>query len=101
MAILAILSVVGGVLQIPGVTHVVEHFLHPSFEDSRFAETEVSGGLETLALVVGGLCAIAGIGLGKRWRAGGPLKITSIASGSALAMAAASSGPPPIRSARS
>ncbi len=38
MAILAVLSVVAGVLQIPGVTHVVENFLDPTFEDSRFAE---------------------------------------------------------------
>jgi NADH-quinone oxidoreductase subunit L len=63
MVILAGLAVVAGVLQIPGVTHVVENFLHPTFEDSRFAETDVSGGLEALALVVGGLTALAGIGL--------------------------------------
>jgi NADH-quinone oxidoreductase subunit L len=63
MGILAVLSVVAGVLQIPGVTHVVENFLHPTFEDSRFAETEVSGSIEALALVVGGATALAGIGL--------------------------------------
>ena len=63
MVILAVLSVVAGALQIPGVTHVVENFLHPTFEDSRFAETDVSGGLEALALVVGGVTALAGIGL--------------------------------------
>ena len=63
MVILAGLAVVGGVLQIPWVTHVVENFLHPTFEDSRFAETDVSGGLEALALVVGGVTALAGIGL--------------------------------------
>jgi NADH-quinone oxidoreductase subunit L len=63
MGILAVLSVGAGVLQIPGVTHVVENFLHPTFEDSRFAETDVSGGLETLALVVGAATALAGIGL--------------------------------------
>ena len=37
MAILAILSIVAGVVQIPGVTHVIESFLEPTFEDSRFA----------------------------------------------------------------
>jgi len=63
MVILAGLTVLAGVLQIPGLTHVVENFLHPTFEDSRFAETDVSGGLEALALVVGGLTALAGIGL--------------------------------------
>ena len=39
MAILAVLSVVAGVLQIPGVTHVVENFLDPTFADSRFVDT--------------------------------------------------------------
>jgi len=63
MVILAALAVVAGVLQIPGVTHVVENFLHPTFEDSRFAETDVSGSLEALALIVGGATALAGIGL--------------------------------------
>ena len=63
MGILAVLSVVAGVLQIPGVTHVVENFLHPTFEDSQFAETEVSGNLEAMALIVGGATALAGIGL--------------------------------------
>jgi NADH-quinone oxidoreductase subunit L len=63
MVILAGLAVVGGVLQIPWATHVVENFLHPTFEDSRFADAEVSDGLEALALVVGGVTALAGIGL--------------------------------------
>jgi len=63
MVILAALSVVAGVLQVPGVTHVVENFLHPTFEDSRFAETDVSGGIEALALAVGAATALAGIGL--------------------------------------
>jgi NADH-quinone oxidoreductase subunit L len=63
MVILAGLAVVAGVLQIPGVTHVVENFLHPTFEDSRFAETDVSGSLEALALIVGAATALGGIGL--------------------------------------
>jgi NADH-quinone oxidoreductase subunit L len=63
MGLLAVLSVVAGVLQVPGVTHVVENFLHPTFEDSAFADTEVSGGLEALALIVGAATALAGIGL--------------------------------------
>jgi NADH-quinone oxidoreductase subunit L len=65
MVILAALAVVAGVLQIPGVTHVVENFLHPTFEDSRFAGTDVSGSLEALALIVGGLTALGGIGLAR------------------------------------
>jgi NADH-quinone oxidoreductase subunit L len=63
MGILAVLSVVAGVIQIPGVTHVVEGFLDPTFEGSRFIDTEVSGGLEALALTVGALTGLAGVGL--------------------------------------
>jgi NADH-quinone oxidoreductase subunit L len=63
MVILAALAVFAGVIQIPGVTHVVESFLEPTFEDSRFASTDVSGGLEALALIVGGLTSLIGIGL--------------------------------------
>jgi len=63
MAILAVLAVAAGVVQIPGVTHVVENFLHPTFDDSPFAETDVSGSLEALALVVGALSSLGGVGL--------------------------------------
>jgi NADH-quinone oxidoreductase subunit L len=63
MVILAILAVTAGVVQIPGVTHVVENFLEPTFEGSRFVNTDVSGSIEALALIVGALSAIAGIGL--------------------------------------
>jgi NADH-quinone oxidoreductase subunit L len=63
MILLALLSLVGGVLQIPGVTHVVERFLEPTFEDSRFLDFEVSGGIEALALAVGALSSLAGIAI--------------------------------------
>jgi NADH-quinone oxidoreductase subunit L len=63
MAILIVLSVIGGVLQIPGVTHVVENFLEPTFEDSRFVEVDVSSGYEALVLIVGAVSALAGLGL--------------------------------------
>jgi NADH-quinone oxidoreductase subunit L len=63
MAILIVLSVIGGVLQIPGVTHVVENFLEPTFEDSRFVEVDVSSGYEALVLIVGAASALAGLGL--------------------------------------
>jgi NADH-quinone oxidoreductase subunit L len=61
MALLVVLSIVGGLVQIPGVTHVVERFLEPTFADSRFVDVEVSGGLEALALVVGALSSLIGI----------------------------------------
>jgi NADH-quinone oxidoreductase subunit L len=63
MVVLAFLAVVSGVVQIPGVTHVVENFLDPTFEDSRFINTDVAGGLEALALIVGAATSLAGIGL--------------------------------------
>ena len=63
MSLLALLAIVGGVLQIPGVTHVIEHFLDPSFADSRFVDLETSTGHEVLALVAGALSSITGIAL--------------------------------------
>jgi NADH-quinone oxidoreductase subunit L len=63
MTILAILAIVGGLVQIPGVTDVIENFLEPTFSDSRFADVEVSTGHEVLALVAGAICSVAGIAL--------------------------------------
>jgi NADH-quinone oxidoreductase subunit L len=63
MSILAILAIVGGLVQIPGVTHVIESFLEPTFSDSRFADVETSTGHEVLALVAGSVCSLAGIAL--------------------------------------
>jgi NADH-quinone oxidoreductase subunit L len=63
MAILAVLAILAGLVQIPGVTHVVENFLHPTFEDSRFADVETSTGVNVLALVVGAVTSLTGIGL--------------------------------------
>jgi NADH-quinone oxidoreductase subunit L len=63
MTLLAVLAIVGGVLQIPGVTHVIEHFLEPAFEGSRFVNVDVSGGNEALALIVGATSSLLGIGI--------------------------------------
>jgi NADH-quinone oxidoreductase subunit L len=62
MLVLALLAIFGGVVQIPGVTHVVENFLDPTFRDSRFANVDVSSGHQALALVVGGASSLIGIG---------------------------------------
>jgi len=62
MGTLAVLAIVGGFLQIPQVTHVVDHFLEPTFEDSTLYAREPSGGLITFGLVLGALVAFAGIG---------------------------------------
>jgi NADH-quinone oxidoreductase subunit L len=63
MFLLAILAIVGGVLQIPQVTNVISNFLEPSFADSRFAGLEPSGGIDALSLGVGAAVSLAGIGL--------------------------------------
>ena len=63
MAILGVLATLGGAFQIPGVTAAIERFLEPTFEDSVFHGVVPSTGSAYLGLAVGGLTAIAGIGL--------------------------------------
>jgi NADH-quinone oxidoreductase subunit L len=63
MTLLALLAVFGGVIQIPGVSHVVENFLDPTFAGSRFIDIETSSGHEVLALVAGAVSSLTGIGL--------------------------------------
>jgi NADH-quinone oxidoreductase subunit L len=63
MAPLAVLSLIGGIVLIPGVTDWLEKFLHPSFEDSKHFADIPSTGAEWTGLVVGGLISILGIGL--------------------------------------
>jgi NADH-quinone oxidoreductase subunit L len=63
MTLLAVLAIVGGVVQIPQVTHVISNFLEPTFAGSRFAGVEPSGGIDALSLIVGGAMSLAGIGL--------------------------------------
>ncbi len=63
MGLLALLATVGGLLQIPTVTHVIDHFLEPSFEDSVLYERHPSDGLITFGLVLGAAVGLAGIAL--------------------------------------
>jgi NADH-quinone oxidoreductase subunit L len=63
MAILGFLSIVGGVVQIPGVDGVIEHFLEPTFEDSPLYALHPSTGDAWLGLGIGGLISVAGIAL--------------------------------------
>ena len=44
MAPLALLALVAGVVGIPGVTDTLEHFLEPTFEDSRYIDDHPSDG---------------------------------------------------------
>jgi NADH-quinone oxidoreductase subunit L len=63
MGPLALLSIAGGYLAVPGLTDVIEKFLEPTFHDSRFHDTHPSTGSEVWGLVAGGAIAIAGIAL--------------------------------------
>ncbi len=61
MAPLAVLAIIAGALGIPGVTDTLEHFLEPTFADSRFADVHPSTGAEVSGLVLGGVLAVIGI----------------------------------------
>jgi NADH-quinone oxidoreductase subunit L len=63
MAALGFLSIVGWLLQIPGVDHVLETFLAGSFIGSSLFELTPSSSAEWEGLAMGGAVAAAGIGL--------------------------------------
>jgi NADH-quinone oxidoreductase subunit L len=61
MGPLAVLSIVAGAIGIPGVITALEHFLEPSFEDSRYLEQGPSDAAQYVGLAVGGALGIAGL----------------------------------------
>jgi NADH-quinone oxidoreductase subunit L len=61
MGMLALLAVVGGIVGVPALTDTLEHFLEPTFEESRFHKSVPSEGAELTGLAIGGLIAVAGI----------------------------------------
>jgi NADH-quinone oxidoreductase subunit L len=63
MAVLGVLATIGGLLQIPGVDHVVETFLAGTFEESALFHVTVSTADAWIGLAIGGAISIAGIGL--------------------------------------
>ena len=63
MGALAFLAIVGGFLQIPKVSHVIDHFLEPTFRDSKLYERDPSGGLIAFGLALGIAVGVAGIGI--------------------------------------
>src|SRR6266511_1240334 len=63
MGSLALLSIAGGYLAVPGISDVIEKFLEPTFKDSRFHGTAPTDGAEVLGLVAGAVVAILAIGL--------------------------------------
>jgi NADH-quinone oxidoreductase subunit L len=60
MSVLAVLAVIGGIVQIPFVTDWLEHFLDPTFADSRFGAGP-SDTLTVVGMIVATLVAAAGI----------------------------------------
>jgi NADH-quinone oxidoreductase subunit L len=63
MTILGIGAIFGGVVQIPGVTDLLEQFFRGTFESSPLFHLVPSTGASWLGLLVGGLISIAGIAI--------------------------------------
>jgi NADH-quinone oxidoreductase subunit L len=66
MSILALLAVVGGVFQIPGVDSSINRFLAPTFADSHLARLDPSTSSAWVGLLIGAVVALAGIGIAYR-----------------------------------
>jgi NADH-quinone oxidoreductase subunit L len=66
MTPLAVGCVVDGLIQIPKVDHVIDHFLAPSFEGSRLFERTPSDGLLVFGLLLGAVVGLSGIAIAYR-----------------------------------
>ncbi|MCW3015294.1 MAG: nuoL, partial [Solirubrobacterales bacterium] len=64
MGLLALLATVGGFLQIPKVTHVLDSFLEPTFADVPARTTDDS--LLAIGLILGAVLGLAGIAIAYR-----------------------------------
>ncbi|HEU5143357.1 MAG TPA: NADH-quinone oxidoreductase subunit L [Solirubrobacterales bacterium] len=63
MGVLGVLALVGGLIQVPGVDHLVTSFLDPVFHDSVLLEVHPTAGAEWAGLGIGGAISILGIAL--------------------------------------
>ncbi|HST69577.1 MAG TPA: NADH-quinone oxidoreductase subunit L [Solirubrobacterales bacterium] len=63
MGVLAVLALVGGLVQVPDVDHVITNFLHPVFEASIFEHIHPSPRAEWIGLGIGGAISLLGIGI--------------------------------------
>lgn len=64
MGVLAFLATVAGALQIPNVTHAVDTFLEPTFEESTYFQTlDPSNTLTYFGMALGTVLALSGIAL--------------------------------------
>jgi NADH-quinone oxidoreductase subunit L len=66
MGTLAVLALVGGLLQIPKVDEVITKFLHPTFADSRLYEQHSSDSLLAVGLILGAVLGLVGIAIAYR-----------------------------------
>jgi NADH-quinone oxidoreductase subunit L len=66
MGTLALLAMVGGFLQVPGLDDVIRKFLAPSFATSPLAAAEPSNGADWIGLVIGAAIGVAGVALAYR-----------------------------------
>jgi NADH-quinone oxidoreductase subunit L len=66
MSLLAVGAVGGGLLQIPKTTHVIDHFLEPTFADSSLYTRHPSDGLLSFGLILGAAVGLIGIAIAYR-----------------------------------
>ena len=66
MGTLAVLAVIAGALQIPGVDDVVTRFLEPTFANSKYANVDVTTGSAWVGLIIGALIGVIGITIAYR-----------------------------------
>jgi len=66
MATLAVLAVIGGAVQIPGIDDAIQGFLKPTFANSRLADIAVKVAPSWVGLIIGALIALAGIAIAYR-----------------------------------
>jgi NADH-quinone oxidoreductase subunit L len=61
MSILAVLALIGGLIQLPGVDKGIERFLDPTFADSKFRNLHDSTGTAWIGLIIGAVIAVVAI----------------------------------------
>ena len=66
MSGLAVLAIIGGAGQIPGIDHALSSFLDTTFADSAIIRHEPSTSAAWIGLVIGAAVALAGIGIAYR-----------------------------------
>jgi NADH-quinone oxidoreductase subunit L len=63
MGILALLATIGGVIEIPGVTHILSSFLAPAFHGSKLFANEPSTLRSWIGLIITPIVGLTGIGI--------------------------------------